>query len=214
MPSKTLIFLLSAVCSLSWVTPLHGQSSLSPTISTWNDHFGDSISSDGIWLAVDAPLDSSEASLRGSVHIYWDNGGTWTLHQRLSPVPVPESGENIFFGTSVSLDGDWLVIGAPGDDESGVNARAAHVYQINGDTGFWEETNKLFSATPATNDHLGTSVSINSNSGLAVVGQINGFGTGVLHPWIIEEGTWSALESISNPIGETNTKFGISIVTL
>ena len=211
MNYKTSILLTSALCSLCLAHSLHGQSSLSPTNSTWNDHFGDAISSDGVWLAVGAPQDSSEASLRGSVHIYWDNAGTWTLHQRITPQPVPGSGENIFFGTSVSLDGDWLIVGAPGDDEVGVNAGAAHVYQLNEETGLWKEGSKLFSTTPSTNDHLGTSVSFDATSGLAVVGQIDAFGTGELHPWLIEDSAWTQLTSISNPISESNTKFGASI---
>jgi hypothetical protein len=206
------LLLSSSICTLLWANPLHGQGELHPINSTWNDHFGDAISSNGTWLAIGAPQDSSEAFLRGSVHIYREKfDSTWELHQRLSPNPVPGSGENIFFGTSVSINGNWLVVGAPGDDEVGVNAGAAHVYHLNVETSFWEETNKLFSISPATNDHLGTSVSIDESAGLAVVGQVNAFETGKLHPWLIEANTWTRLPVISNPTGETNAKFGLSI---
>ena len=192
------------------VDAVQGQTSISPEYSSWNDHFGHSLSSDGVWIAVGMPQDSSEASLRGSVHIYWKNGDTWLLHQRISPDPIPGSGENLFFGTSVSLSGDLLLVGAPGDDEVGINAGSAHVFQLQEDTGLWEETDKLFSTTPAINDRLGTTVSIHAQLGLAIAGQLDADGTGELHTWTVDGSNWVQQEQLSNPSGESNTKFGIS----
>ncbi|MDP7008413.1 MAG: hypothetical protein QGI78_02475 [Phycisphaerales bacterium] len=211
MTTLRVLFNLVSVTTIFLCGNSAAQTSLLPQPSSWNDHFGDGVDSDGVWLVVGDPQDSSEAYFRGSAHIYWNDGQSWNLHQRISPTPVPTAGENIFFGTSVSIQGGWMLVGAPGDDEVGVNAGAVHVYQLNEDSGLWEEFDKLFSDTPETNDRLGTGTAIDTNSGLAIASQLDATFSGELHPWKINETSWAKLTTIENPIGETGARFGNAI---
>lgn len=192
---------------------LHGQSSLLPEHSTTNDHFGHSLATGLDWMVVGDPQDSSEGPLRGSVHIYRHNGQSWSFFQRISPEIVEGAGLNVFFGSSVTLDGNWLIVGSPGDDEAGVNTGAAHVYKFDEFDESWENFDKLFSSHPQPNEYFGNSVAIDANAGLAVVGQLDTTGTGELHPWTIDvDGTtWIQLPSFSNPSGSTQSHFGESI---
>lgn len=64
-----------------------------------------------------------------------------------------------WFGRSVDIDGDFAVIGAPGDDEAGTNAGAAYVFVRQGTT--WVELQKLTAGIEADNfDEFGYSVAI------------------------------------------------------
>ncbi|MDP6542333.1 MAG: FG-GAP repeat protein, partial [Phycisphaerales bacterium] len=215
MKTHVSIILVASFVSAVYINTAHGQSSLLPEQSTLNDHFGESIAADGLWMVVGDPQDSSEAPLRGSVHIYRNTGTGWTLYQRLSPEVVPGTGLNIFYGSSVDLNGDWLLVGAPGDDEAGTNSGAVLVYQLDSESGLWTHFNKLFSSNPQVGDHFGTSVAIDAGSSLAIVGQLDDYDTGKLHPWLVIDVAgfdWIPLASFSNPSGATNTQFGLSLV--
>jgi len=64
-----------------------------------------------------------------------------------------------WFGRSVDVAGNFAVIGAPGDDEAGINAGAAYVFVRQGGT--WVELEKLTAGLDADNfDEFGYSVAI------------------------------------------------------
>ncbi|MGJ8663389.1 MAG: FG-GAP repeat protein [Marinicella sp.] len=64
-----------------------------------------------------------------------------------------------WFGRSVDIDGDFAIIGAPGDDEAGTNAGAAYVFMRQGTT--WVELQKLTAGIDADNfDEFGFAVAI------------------------------------------------------
>lgn len=95
------------------------------------------------------------------------------------------------FGFSVALDGDFMAVGAPDDDEFGENAGAVHVYRFDGVQ--WNEHAKLSGDDTAAGDFFGVSVSISgdrivsgalgdddfgSRSGSAYVFEFDGAGWG------------------------------------
>ncbi|HAV65297.1 MAG TPA: integrin, partial [Verrucomicrobiales bacterium] len=85
------------------------------------------------------------------------------------------------FGTSVAIDGDTVVIGAPGEgssattingnaaDNSAASAGAAYVFVRSGST--WTQQAYLKAANAEAGDFFGTSVSISGNT--IVVGALN-----------------------------------------
>ncbi len=76
-----------------------------------NGNFGWSVDVDGDTLVVGVP---GEANTTGKVYIYAREGDHWWPQQQLSSDMV--EGTNDLFGWSVSLDGDMLAVGAPGDN--------------------------------------------------------------------------------------------------
>ena len=66
------------------------------------------------------------------------------------------------FGTSLSVDGDVAVLGAPGSDFAGGDAGAAYVYRFDG-VG-WVETAILVASDTVDGDHFGVSVSVSGET--------------------------------------------------
>lgn len=64
---------------------------------------------------------------RGSVNMYEkDEDGSWSRQARLEP---SDGKEGDHFGRSIDLHEDWLIVSAPFNDEIGVDAGAAYIYQ-------------------------------------------------------------------------------------
>lgn len=70
---------------------------------------GQAIALSGDTLVLGAPFESSAA---GAAFVYVRTAGTWTFQQKLTPVGARFATR---MGTSVAIDGDRIVLGAPGD---------------------------------------------------------------------------------------------------
>jgi len=137
----------------------------SPIIS-WNSNFGNDLSMSDQWLLVGEKggRPNGAAWDTGSVHLYRINSeGTAELSTSLySPSPRGSG----FFGNSVAIDGDRLVVGAPGEDsDNGSQSGVVYVYQIL-DDGKVRLLESLIHPTGKANDQFGQSVSI---SGLNIL---------------------------------------------
>ena len=137
----------------------------SPIIS-WNSNFGNDLSMSDKWLLVGEKggRPNGAAWDTGSVHLYRINSeGTAELSTSLySPSPRGSG----FFGNSVAIDGDRLVIGAPGEDsDNGSQSGVVYVYQILED-GKVRLLESLTHPTGKPYDQFGQSVSI---SGLNIL---------------------------------------------
>ncbi len=71
---------------------------------------------------------------RGRVHLYEWNGSSWTE----SIIQASDGASGKMYGESVSIDGDRFIVGAYGEDEAGLDAGAAYLYEWNGSS--WDET--------------------------------------------------------------------------
>ena len=58
---------------------------------------------------------------QGAAYVFTRSGTTWTEQQKLT---ASDGGANDFFGTSVAIDGDTAVAGAPGDDNGARGTQA------------------------------------------------------------------------------------------
>lgn len=137
------------------------------------DHFGSSVSVDGDTVAVGAPWYGGYA---GSAYIFVRNGTIWFTQQQLIPSDAPAFD---FFGSSVSIDGTTVVIGAPGNDgPAGDDQGAAYVFVRNVDT--WTEAQKLIASDACGDEGLGLAVAIDGNT--VAIGDSNDSGApGLLH---------------------------------
>jgi len=106
------------------------------------------------WLDIDRDVIVAGASFEdqstlrpesGAAHVYRFDGTTWLEEQFLF------AGDGLvddFYGSAVAIDGDVIVIGAPGDDRTTneVNTGSAYVYRYGGAT--WNFEQKLVPVTP------------------------------------------------------------------
>lgn len=131
------------------------------------DLFGHAVAVSGTTIAIGAPYDDNGATLDvGSVCIFVQSKGIWQRQARLVP---PDGIADGLFGFSVSLEGDVLVVGSPGDDDNGAGSGTAYVYQRSGGT--WSLQTKLvaklLSGANEKSHDFGQSVSV-YGSGIAV----------------------------------------------
>jgi len=74
------------------------------------DQFGSSVAMSGELAVVGAPFDATE---RGSVYVFRLENGLWVQEQKLMALDPDTFG---YFGASVDIDGDTLIVGAPDND--------------------------------------------------------------------------------------------------
>lgn len=127
------------------------------------DHFGSSVSISGDYAIAGADWENEKGTYAGSAYIFKRNGKSWAQQAKLT-ADVGEAMD--FFGESVSISGDYAIIGAHGDDDRGNYAGAAYIFKRDGET--WTQQQKLTAGDGAERDYFGMSVSISGD--YAIVG--------------------------------------------
>jgi hypothetical protein len=121
--------------------------------------FGISVAIDASNILIGADADSSYA---GAAYLFSNNGANWIEEVKLVP---SDSMSNTYFGKSVAIDGENLVVGSFQSNQNGPASGAAYLFEKSDAT--WMETNKLLVTDGAEYDNFGTSVCI---SGLNIIG--------------------------------------------
>lgn len=98
-----------------------------PPNATGGDHFGESVATDGVLLAVGSPFRNGMASDTGAIHLF--NVATSKHLLRLES-GVGLASDNL--GLAVGVEGLRAVGGAPGRDTQGTESGAVHVFAIAG----------------------------------------------------------------------------------
>jgi uncharacterized repeat protein (TIGR01451 family) len=148
------------------------QQKLIPTDGAKNDKFGYSVAFSGDTVVVGASEDSHAAGIgAGSVYVFISSGDTWSEQAKL--VAGDAAGSDLF-GVSVAIDGDTLVVGAPGYDDGGTSYGSAYVFVRSGST--WTEQQKLVHFAEEYDD-FGSAVAIDGDS--VVVGAPHYDDTGI-----------------------------------
>ncbi len=124
-----------------------------------NNYFGDVVATDGNYLAVSATGDDSQGSESGAVYIFNWNGSYWNFIQKILPASFSSYQG---FGASLSLKGDYLAIGAQGDDNAnGTDAGAVYIYKLNSGSFYYSQ--KLIPASFGLNQIFGQYVSMGAD---------------------------------------------------
>ena len=131
----------------------------------YGDLFGISVALDGDTTVIGASSDSHVgAEDAGSAYVFVRDGGTWVLQQKLIPLDIVA---NDFFGVSVALSGDTVLVGSPNDSHAGGSvAGSAYVFTRSGST--WTQQAKLTASDAATGQSFGVAVALVADT--AVVG--------------------------------------------
>lgn len=124
-----------------------------------NDYYGNSVDVHNDLAVVGAYYDDNPGINSGSVYVL-DRGAsnTWLQVAKLSPMDGTSSAGD-WFGYSVAIDGDYIVVGA---SEEGSNG-AAYVFKKGASSSSWTQVARLVDATGAAGDKFGFSVSISGD---------------------------------------------------
>lgn len=128
------------------------------------DAFGRSVSVLGDRIVVGAIRNIDANATSGSVYVFRREGKSWLDEQKLSASDAPEL---IAFGLAVSMDGTSILVGAPNDDELGINAGSAYVFRK--DASEWIQQAKLTASDTVTLDAFGGAAALRRN--IAVIGR-------------------------------------------
>ena len=100
------------------------------------------------------------------------------------------------FGTSVSIDFETSVVGAPGSDTLGAEAGAAYVFTFDGLN--WNELTKLLASNGAAGDGYGSAVAIDGDT--ILVGAPSSGAGGAAYVYRFDGLNWNE-EAILTPAG-------------
>jgi hypothetical protein len=124
--------------------------------------FGDAVALHNRTLVIGAPNMNKDANAaQGKVYVYnLNDDGNKTLAAELT---AADGYQQDHFGTSISIYGNRIIAGAPGNDIGLIKSQgAAYIFEKNG-SGVWQQTARLLHLSPAANDHMGMSVAIHGN---------------------------------------------------
>ena len=186
----------------SWI-----ETKLLPSDAESYDQFGHSVAISGNTVVVGSRLDDDNGDASGSVYIYQFDETSW-IQTKLN-ASDGESGD--YFGHSVAISGDTVVVGAYGDDDNGVNSGSAYIYRF--DRKNWIET-KLLASDGSGGDYFGHSVAISGDT--VVVGALlddnNGGDTGSVYIYQFDGSSWIQTKlNASDPV--SGDYFGRSVAT-
>ncbi len=160
--------------------------------------FGYSVSLSGEMAVVGAPRDDENGYNSGSAYIFRNGPAGWAEVARL----LPDDGAAAdWFGRSVGIDGNTVVIGAPQDRNSQLPG-AAYVFEDTG-TG-WAQVAKLFSGLDPPGFKFGHSVSI--SDGTILVGSPEENLTGTTYIYEDDGNGWTHTANL-----QAGGLFGLSV---
>ncbi|MHA1485386.1 MAG: FG-GAP repeat protein, partial [Candidatus Thorarchaeota archaeon] len=172
------------------------------------DRFGYSVSIDGGYAIIGAYLDDDNGETSGSAYVFIRSGSDWTQQAKLLPSDGAASDS---FGDSVSISGDYAIIGAYGDDDNGGSSGSAYVFIRSGTD--WTEQAKLLASDGATYDYFGGSVSIDGD--YAIIGAYrdddNGKNSGSAYVFIRSGTDWTEQAKLIASDGDASDRFGGSV---
>ncbi len=136
------------------------------------DLFGRSVSLSGD-CAIVAATKYSQSGVPGAVYVFYRNRGGKNNWGQVKKLMASDTSQNTSFGHSVSLSGDYAIVGAFGDDERAILAGAAYIFHRNkGGVDNWGLVKKLTASDAVEYGWFGYSVCIPETdaSGYAIVG--------------------------------------------
>jgi len=135
----------------SWIE----QQKLSPDDGSAGDEFGECVSIYENYALISAYHDNVYGEHSGSVYIFKRDANQWVQQAKLFP-DQGLAGE--IFGESVSIFGDYVIVGACGNNEKGDYTGAAYVFKREGN--LWKQQAKLISHDRNAGHAFGYNVSI------------------------------------------------------
>ncbi|APR88448.1 Thiamin-phosphate pyrophosphorylase [Minicystis rosea] len=132
----------------------------------------------------------------------------WVQQQK---VTAPDGAANDYFGRSISMTGDTVVIGAPLDDDNGSNSGSAYVFVRSGSV--WTQQQKLTAPDGTADDSFGESVAISGDTVVvsARLDDDKGSNSGSAYVFVRSSGVWTLQQKLTASDGAANDSFGTSV---
>jgi len=172
-----------------------------------DDRGGFSVAISGDTVIFGAPGEDAGGTSAGAAYVFTtsDGGATWTQQQKLV---ASDASPDKYFGQSVSISGDTVVVGAYGDDQVASDAGAAYVFTRSGST--WTEQQKLVASDGQINDFFGLPVAIDGD--IAIISAYGddqgGTDAGAAYVFTRSGSTWTEQQKLVASDAESGDYFG------
>ncbi len=161
--------------------------------------FGRSISISDSVIVVGCHQDSENGHHSGSAYVFNINGDF------ITKLLAPDGNEGDSFGTSVSVDGSTIVVGANHDDAHGNSSGSAYIFNTSG-----EFISKIVQPEGNAGDFFGYSVSVEKSSIVVGAPSDSGDGQNTGAAYIFNT-NGEFIKRITDPDPAPNDNFGFSV---
>jgi len=172
------------------------------------DEFGRSVSISYDTIVVGAYYSDG---YRGSAYVFVRNNESMDDWGQVAKLTASDGAEYDYFGYSVSISGDTIVVGANGDDDKGSYSGSVYVFVRNNQSADdWGQLAKLNVSDGVADDNFGYSVSISGDTLVAGAIGANSY-KGAAYIYVTEGDAWT---QISKPVAEDGARwdlFGCSV---
>ena len=178
------------------------------------DRFGFRVSISGDYAIVGSMYEDTGVSGAGAAYIYKRNTSTgqWGDEKKIQ---ASDKELNDWFGMSVGISGDYVVIGAQYEDTNGSGAGSAYIYKRNVSTGEWGDEQKIQSSDIQPGDLFGNNVSISGDYVIAsaILEDTGGSAAGAAYIYKrnASTGVWEQQAKIQASDKQTEDRFGRSL---
>jgi cysteine-rich repeat protein len=173
-----------------------------------NDLLGRPVSISGDTFVAGAIGCADNGKMSGSAYVFVRTNGEWSQEQKLL---ASDGAVSDWFGNSVAISGDTLVVGAYFDDDKGDKSGSAYVYAR--ENGNWTEQQKLVPDDGGAKDQFGYSVAIDGDT--LAVGAVEAdeaeANAGAVYVYLRENGEWLLEQKLMASDAGLGDKFGFSV---
>jgi hypothetical protein len=181
---------------------------LSPGAGNSLTEYGVATAIDGDTLVVGANSKEAAGNYSGAAYVFVRSDARWELEAKLIP---DDAAALQFFGWSVDIDDDTIVVAAPGDSRNGLYSGAAYVFTRNGST--WNQQAKLKAQDPAARDEFAVSVAIDGDT--IVVGSYldddSAMDSGSVYVFARNGTSWSQQAKLNASTPSVQAWFGLAV---
>jgi FG-GAP repeat len=167
---------------------------LTPSDGFNGESFGESVALGSNTALIGAVMDDDNGFCSGSAYVFTLTGTTWTEQAKL----IASDGATMdFFGNSVSISGDTVLIGDVCDNDNGENSGSAYIFFRTGST--WIQQAKLLPSDGTVWDYFSYSISIQGNTALigAIYDDDNGTNSGSAYVFTRTGTTWIQAQKLT-----------------
>ncbi|GEM_PF-2258281 len=135
------------------------QAKLLPSDKENEDQFGCSVAISGNYAFVGAKGEDTNGSMAGSVYVFAFENKNWVEKQKLQPNDI-SAGD--YFGCSIAIFNNLLIIGAFGKDGSVKNCGCAYLFKLEANK--WVQKQKITASDSEIGDYFGYDVALYNNN--------------------------------------------------
>jgi len=139
-------------------------------------------------MVIGAPYSGTYGFQSGAAFVYRWNGTGWAY---VTDLVAPTTNDSDYFGMSVAINGAWIAVGAPGENDFGSESGAVHIFSV-ADTGV-SYSQTVYDAQPGASHAFGWSLDMTASLLIAGAPYADNLGVddGTASVFRLSGGTWS-----------------------